>query len=289
MLILIGSLVGLGALILIARWVITLPAVVDFVATYPGVVRVANAPTGFPAWLNWQHFLNIMFLALIVRTALSIRSKKRPPFFFTRRNTGLIRTSNLPRRMSIHVWTHLSVDVLWVLNGILYIVLLFTTGQWLRIVPTSWDVLPNAASAALQYLALDWPTENAWVTYNSIQLLAYFVTVFVAAPIAILTGVRLSNAWPARESWIRAVPERPVRWVHNATLVYFLVFVVFHVFLVVSTGILRNLNMMFAGNDGEGWVGLILAFLALDLVMAVWMLLTPQVVSRIARLFGKVQ
>ena len=62
---------------------------------------------------------------------------------------------------------------------------LFVTGQWMRIVPTSWDVFPNAVSAALQYVSLDWPTENGWVNYNALQLLAYFTTVFIAAPLAI--------------------------------------------------------------------------------------------------------
>ena len=76
--------------------------------------------------------------------------------------------------------------MLWLLNGLVFYVLLFATGQWRRVVPTSWDVLPNAASVALQYLSLDWPTENGWVAYNSLQILAYFVTIFIAAPLALV-------------------------------------------------------------------------------------------------------
>ena len=43
-------------------------------------------------------------------------------------------------------------------------------------------MFPNALSVVIQYLSLDWPTENGWVAYNGLQLFAYFVTVFVAAP-----------------------------------------------------------------------------------------------------------
>ena len=51
--------------------------------------------------------------------------------------------------------------------------------------PTSWDVFPNALSVLIQYLSLDWPAENGWVAYNGLQLIAYFVTVFIAAPLAL--------------------------------------------------------------------------------------------------------
>ena len=35
--------------------------------------------------------------------------------------------------------------------------LLFSTDQWKRLVPTSWEVFPNAVSTALQYLSLQLP------------------------------------------------------------------------------------------------------------------------------------
>jgi len=66
--------------------------------------------------------------------------------------------------------------------------LLFVTPQWRRLVPTSWAVFPNALSVLIQYLSLRWPTENGWVAYNGLQLIAYFITVFIAAPAALITG-----------------------------------------------------------------------------------------------------
>ena len=154
----------------------------DFIATYPGETHLPEGvPVGFPAWLGWQHFFNVFFMVLIVKTGWQVRTQKRPPASWTPKwQPG-------GRKISLTLWLHQSLDLLWVTNGVIFIVLLFVSGHWMRIIPTSWDVVPNAVSAALQYASLDWPTENGWINYNSLQLLAYFATVFIAAPLAIVT------------------------------------------------------------------------------------------------------
>lgn len=255
---------------------------------YPGVVVPdLNAPVGIPVWLNVTHFLNMLFLLLIIRTGLSIRSKKRPPAFWTPRRKIF---GQAPRRVGINVWLHNTVDILWVLNGVAYLVLLFTTGQWMRIVPTTWEVFPNAVAAALQYLTFTWPVENPWVSYNSLQILAYFGVVFVLAPLAILSGLRLSRAWPLDAPRLnRWVPEKPVRWIHNVVLFLFLAFIVVHIDLVLFTGAVHNLNVMFAASNGMSWLGTILFVVSLAVLAAVWLALTPAVQKRLASLTGKVQ
>ena len=170
LLVMLAIVIGGIALSVIAFVARTQPAVQEFLVRYPGVITPSpDAPTGIPVWLNVTHFLNILFLMLIIRTALSIRSKKRPPAFVTPRRGVL---GQPPRRIGINVWLHNTVDLLWMLNGVIYVVLLFTTGQWMRIVPTTWDVVPNAVSAAIQYLTFTWPVENPWVAYNSLQTLS---------------------------------------------------------------------------------------------------------------------
>ncbi len=257
-------------------------------ARYPGVAEpAAGTPVGIPVWLNVTHFLNILFLMLIIRTGLSIRSKKRPPAFWTPRRKLF---GQAPQRVGINVWLHNTVDVLWVLNGAVYLVLLFTTGQWLRVVPNSWDVFPHAASAALQYLTFTWPVENPWVNYNSLQVLAYFGVTFLLAPLAIFSGLRLSRAWPLKAPHLnRWVPEKPVRWIHNVVLVLFLAFIVVHVSLVLFTGAVRNLNVMFAANDGLSWLGTIIFVVSLAVLAGVWFALTPRVQKRLASLTGTVR
>jgi thiosulfate reductase cytochrome b subunit len=286
-----SAVIGFVILIVAAQWLRTFPVVENFVVQYPGTTDLpAGAPVGIPAWLGWQHFLNFFFLVMIVRTAWSIRSKKRPDAFWTRSNTGVIRTKGAPRRMGINVWLHLVVDALWVLNGIVLMTLLFATGQWMRIVPTSWEVLPNAVSALLQYASFEWPTSNGWVNYNSLQVLAYFTTVFLAAPIALATGIRLSTAWPVNALRLnRFFPEAPIRWIHNAVLFYFIIFTIVHVALVMATGALRNLNHMFAGNDGTSWLGAAIFAGSLLSVVIAWIVLRPGAVRWLASGSGTVR
>ena len=263
------------------------PAVQEFMAQYPGVVEpAAGAPVGIPVWVNVTHFLNTLFLLLIIRTGLSIRSKKRPPAFWTPRRKLF---GQAQRRMGINVWLHNTVDILWVLNGAVYLVLLFATGQWVRTVPTSWEVFPHALSALMQYLTFTWPAENPWVSYNALQVLAYFGVTFLLAPLAILSGLRLSRAWPLDAPRLnRWVPEKPVRWVHNVVLFLFLAFIVVHVDLVLFTGAVRNLNVMYAGNDGMSWLGTIIFVASLAVLAGVWFALTPGVQKRLASLTGTV-
>ena len=283
------ALISLTLIILIAQWMRTIPEVAIFISTYRGTTPLpADAPVGIPAWLGWQHFLNFFFLLFVIRTGWIIRSKKRPPAFWTPTKFRL--NKNKPaKRMGLYHWFHIQMDFLWVLNGVVFIVMIFVTGQWVRIVPTSWDVFPNAASAALQYASLRWPMENAWVNYNSLQVLAYFVTVFIAAPIASKTGLRLSPIWP-QEGWMhRIFPETLARRLHVILLFYFFIFIVAHVTLVFTTGALRNLNMMFAANDGTSWLGAGMFGLSVVVMVVGWFLMRPSILKPVASFSGKVQ
>jgi thiosulfate reductase cytochrome b subunit len=276
--------------VFVARWLREQQFMIDFMADYPGSSELpAGAPVGLPAWLGWQHFLNGFFLVLIVRTGIVLRSKQRPTTFWTRDNTRFIRTTGAPRRMGIHLWLHLTVDALWMLNGIVYVVLLFATGQWVRIVPTRWDVVPNAISAGIQYVSLNWPTDNGWVNYNALQLLTYFATVFLAAPLAFVTGLRLSSAWSTR--WVRASAAFPEAWaraIHFPVMVYFIGFTVVHVTLVLATGALRNLNHIYAARDEVSWLGFSIFAVSIAVMIAGWIAVKPAVMKPIARLWGTV-
>uniref|UniRef100_UPI00262D7C3D cytochrome b/b6 domain-containing protein n=1 Tax=Microbacterium sp. TaxID=51671 RepID=UPI00262D7C3D len=208
--------------------------------------------------------------------------ERRPSVFWAPRNK--------PKgKVSLTIWFHQSLDLLWIVNGFIVVVLLFVTGQWMRLVPTSWEVFPNALSAALQYVSLDWPTENGWVNYNSLQQLAYFTTVFIAAPLAIITGVRMSGIWPKNAKALnKAYPVEWARKVHFPVMLYFVVFIVIHVILVLATGALRNLNHMYAATDADNWVGFWLFVLSLVVIAAAWVAARPLVLAPIARLFGTV-
>ncbi|HKP06341.1 MAG TPA: cytochrome b/b6 domain-containing protein, partial [Microbacterium sp.] len=285
-----GLLYAAGMAVLAVRWLLSTQWGVDFLAAYPGEYHLPEgAPVGIPAWLGWQHFFNVFLMVLIIRTGLQVRNDKRPSVFWSPRNNGR-------RKMSLSLWFHQSLDILWVVNGVIFVVLLFVTGQWMKIVPTSWEVFPNAISAGLQYVSLDWPTENGWVNYNSLQQLAYFATVFLAAPLAIATGVRMSHVWPKNATGLnKAYPVEWARAVHFPVMLYFVVFIAIHVFLVFATGALRNLNHMYAAQGStdpdayaDNWTGFWFFVASLVVIAAAWVAARPLVLAPIARLFGKV-
>ncbi|MGO4692457.1 cytochrome b/b6 domain-containing protein [Glaciibacter sp. 2TAF33] len=279
-----GWLIVLAALLVLGvRWFLDLDIMQDFLTTYPGEYQLpGGAPVGFPAWLGWQHFFNVFLMVLIIRSGLQVRSEKRPNAFWTPKNGSR-------GKISLTLWFHQSLDILWLVNGLAFVVLLFVTGQWMRIVPTSWDVFPNALSAALQYLSLDWPVENGWVNYNALQQLAYFTTVFIAAPLAAITGVRMSGLWPSRaKALTRAYPVEWARAVHFPVMLYFVLFIFVHVVLVISTGALRNLNHMYGGQDAGNWVGFWIFAGSLIVIAAGWAAARPLVLAPIAGLMGKV-
>ncbi len=44
----------------------------DFLARYPGMPASAEVDTGYPLWLRLQHFLNLLFMAFIIRSGIQI-------------------------------------------------------------------------------------------------------------------------------------------------------------------------------------------------------------------------
>lgn len=291
-----GGLVGLGSIFLVAalvvmgtRWFLNTETGADFIATYDGHPELPeSSPEGIPTWLAWQHFLNFFFMALIVKTGFAIRyERKAPAYWAPKKNPG--------QKISLTIWTHLILDLLWVINGGIFFILLFATGQWVRIVPTSLDIFPHAVSAGLQYASLDWPTENGWVHYNGLQLLMYFFTVFIVAPAAIATGLRMSHLWPGNPVLAKIYPVSIARKMHISIALYFLVFTVIHVLMVFATGALRNLNHMWAAQGDPdptayagNWTGFIFFVIGLVVTAATVVFARPMVLAPFARLFGKV-
>lgn len=284
------TIVVLALIVLAARGVRALPAMQSFMKDFPGASPLpTSTPVGFPAWLAWQHGLNVFFIMFIVRSGWLVRTTKRPDAYWTRNNKGLIRTPGSPVRISLNLWTHISFDTLWVLNGVAFYVLIFATGQWLRIVPTRWDIFPNAISAGIQYASLTWPVENGWVNYNALQVLSYFVVVFVAAPLALITGIRMSPGLAARFIPLAKVFPLPVaRKIHFPVMVFFVAFIIVHVTLVLATGALNNLNHMYAVSNDNGWAGFWIFAASVIVMIAGWLAAGPVVLRSIAGLSGKV-
>jgi len=321
--------IGLGVLMVAvaaAKGLRNTPSVQQFITDHPGTTASASAVAnaGFPAWVGWAHFFNLFLMIFIIRSGVQILSD-HPRLYWTRHSTpgrdwfriqkpvpkdplwtakkdsislpGNVGLPGIRHTIGLARWWHLGIDTLWLLNGLVFYVLLFATGQWRHVVPTSWQVFPNAASVLIQYLSLNWPTENGWVAYNGLQLIAYFLTVFVAAPLALITGLGMSPALSTRFKPISKVFSiQLARSLHFLVLCYFLVFIVIHVALVFTTGMLRNLNHIFAARDSGDWVGFGVFAAAMVVVVVGWVAATPftlrhpRVVQRVGyALIGPVQ
>ena len=272
--------------VLVARWFVGTPTGSSFIERYTGQQPLPEgAPVGLPAWLGWSHFFNMLFMALIIKTGMTVRHERKPEAYWAPR-------TNPKKKISLTLWLHLTIDVLWVTLGVAFYIVLFATGQWMRIVPTSWEVIPQAVSAGIQYLSLDWPTENPWVHYNALQELSYFAVVFLAAPLAILSGARMSEWWPKSWSFFSL---KAARAIHFPTMLFFVLFTVVHVFLVLTTGLRRNMNAMFAASGdvdpdvyGTSWTGVILFLVAAAVIAVVCRLARPALVAPVAQATGKV-
>jgi thiosulfate reductase cytochrome b subunit len=281
-----------------------LPAVQDFVLRYPGVPSSAHAVTsGFPIWLRALHFLNLFFMVFIIRAGVQILAD-HPRLYWKRDCTpgtewfrfqkevprdriwtakddsvtlpGWLGLPGIRHSIGLARWWHFSTTLLWMINGVVFYVLLFSTDQWLRIVPTTWAVFPNAASTALQYLSLTFPVDQSWTRYNGLQQLAYFATIFIAAPVSIVTGLMQSPAISNRLGWAgRALDRQRARSIHFLALWWFLLFIVAHVTLVFITDARANLNMMFAGVHDGSWSGFAVFVPAMALVALAWWWASP--------------
>jgi thiosulfate reductase cytochrome b subunit len=115
-----------------------------------------------------------------------------------------------------------------------------------------------------------------WTAYNALQVFAYFFTVFIAAPAALITGLGLS---PALSTRLRLVSTplsiQVARSLHFLIMVWFLVFIWLHVTLVLTTGARANLNHMFAARNDDSWVGFLMFAAAMLVVIIAWAAATP--------------
>lgn len=266
----------------------------NFAATNPCVLPESDV-FGFPAWLRSMHWFNLLLMAVLFRSGIQILAD-HPRLYRTVHSTpgrewlrfrgpvpedrvwtavddsmhltpmvglpGGRHTSGVARH-----WHFLSVP-LWVLLGVAFIVLLFTTGQWRQLVPTTTAIVPSSLTCAVTYSGLEIPPGDAVSGFNALQQLTYFAVVFIAAPLAILTGIAMSPALGHRFAWYERIfgNRQIARSLHFLVWCFIAIFFVIHVTLVLVTGLARNMNHMVLGTDGQSWWG---AIIGLGIVAAV--------------------
>ncbi|HWK67856.1 MAG TPA: molybdopterin-dependent oxidoreductase [Xanthobacteraceae bacterium] len=281
-----------------------LSGVAAFIQAHPGIAQSApSVDSGFPWWLQLQHFLNMLFMLFIIRAGLQILAD-HPRLYWGRDCTpgsdwfrfqvpvpaGRLWTAKddsvtLPKWLGIpglrHTlglarWWHFSVNLLWLANGVAFYALLFSTDQWRRLVPLNWDVFPAALSTAIQYASLNFPVDEGWTRYNGLQQLSYFITVFVAAPVSIATGLMQSPAISNALGWFgRLFNRQAMRSVHFLSFAWFVGFILTHGAMVFVTGLRQNTNHMFGGVNDASWSGFPFFLMAMAILAACWLAVSP--------------
>ena len=249
----------------------------------PGLVPILITPadpTGFPTWVNLSHWVNFFFLILIIRSGLSILvdhprlywnsgckpgsdwirftplKKPKDRFWTAKEDARYISPIlGLPGyRHTIGIaraWHFITVP-LFILNGVVFIILLFTTNQWLRLVPTSWKIIPDSWNLFVYYSTFHLPVEpNGFYHFNALQQFAYFGVVFILAPLAMFTGMAMSPAIENRFHWYPKLfgNRQSARSIHFLIMIAYVVFIIIHVALIAATGLVRNMNHIINGTD----------------------------------------
>ena len=137
---------ALLCLIALLKACASIPGVEAFIHQHPGIAQAApSVDSGFPWWLQLQHFLNMFFMLFIMRAGLQILAD-HPRLYWGRDCTpgtdwfrfqvpvpkGRVWTAKddsvtlptwlgipgLRHTLGLSRWWHFSVNLLWLINGV---------------------------------------------------------------------------------------------------------------------------------------------------------------------------
>lgn len=265
----------------------------------------------FPLWVQVTHWINAILMLFLIRAGIQILSDH--PKLYTNDDaidgsewikfgkkimpkdklwTSMDEAENVNSLIALpgghhnlgsgRRW-HFLAAFTWVINGLVYVALLFATGMWRDIVPTSWSIIPESMHTFITYATLHTPPASAFTPFDPLQQLTYFLVIFVMAPLQILTGLCMSPAFIGRFPWYAKLfgGRQMARSIHFVIMVLFVAFIVVHVALVVLVGFPSSIGSMTVGTDVSMSAGLLIFFgifaaLILLNVWATWYTLKDQ-------------
>jgi thiosulfate reductase cytochrome b subunit len=256
----------------------------------------------FPFWLRFAHFINLIFITLLIRSGIEILSALPKLYFnddakpgsewikFTRKKMSEDKLwTSLEEEESFSSWIalpghknlglgrhwHFFSMIFWFANGVAYYVLLFTSSEWTRLVPTSLDIFPQAIKDAMTYSTLHFPPPGD--PYNALQQLTYFGVVFLLGPFMIATGAAMSPAiaaqFPKYPKIFRG--RQTARSLHFLGLLAFILFIIVHIIMVTAERFPENMGNIVLGNGGKGTslsvaIGLFVLLVITVVIIHVW-------------------
>ena len=230
----------------------------------------------FPLWLRISHLINVIFIILIIRSGIEILSahpklylndksinetewvrftKKKMPkdrlWTSTDEEESFNSVVALPGHSHLGLgrhWHFFSI-IFWVANGIAYYILVFSTGVWQTLLPTSWSIFPAAIRTMLIYASGHLPPPGN--PFDPAQQLAYAGVVFIIGPALLITGALMSPSFTSRLPRIGGHGFRHrqlARSIHFVFMVFLVLFIIVHLSLVLIDRFPVNMaNIIYGG------------------------------------------
>ena len=236
-------------------------------------------PEFYPAWVVITHFLNLALMVMLFRSGIEVLSAfpklywhdDCPPgrqwLRLSKKNFGADSRKlwssldeeeswspviALPGRKNLGLgrhWHFMTIEF-WILTGVVYVATMFATGYWHYIVPTHWSIIPDSLKAVGTYLQFEFPAKIPGQPFEPAQKLAYFVVIFILAPLQILTGAAMSPSVLARFPRYGKLfgGKQGARSLHFLIMCAFAAFTVVHVFMVIIHGLPQGFAAIVLGN-----------------------------------------
>jgi methionine sulfoxide reductase catalytic subunit len=232
----------------------------------------------FPFWIRFAHFINIIFITMLIRSGIEILSSLPKLYWNDHAQPGnewikFTKKKDPPTTKDSNLWISLEEEedfsswlalpghknlglgrhwhffsaIFWGINGIAYCVLLFTSNEWDRLVPTSLDIIPQAIQTAFTYATFNFPPPGD--PYNPLQQLMYFGVVFLLGPFMILTGAAMSPSISARFPRYPKIfgGRQAARSLHFLGNLAFVLFIIIHLSMILIEHFPENIGHIILG------------------------------------------
>lgn len=236
-------------------------------------------PEFFPFWIVITHFLDIFFRLLLFRSGIEVLSafpklywhddcppgrewlrlsKKmygadsRRPWTSLDEEESWSPVVALPGKKNLGLGRHRHFMTIqfWILTGAVYLSLVFATGYWHYLIPSHWSLIPDSIKSIGTYLRVEIPAKIPGQPFEPAQKLAYFVVIFVLAPLQIATGAAMSPSLLARFPWYGKLfgGKQGARSLHFLGMCAFGAFIVVHVLMVIVHGVPKEFATIVLGD-----------------------------------------
>src|SRR3954453_21562858 len=148
---------------------------------------------GFPLWVRLTHWFHFLFIALLVRSGIEILAAHPKLYWkddclplqawlkFTRKRmpvdqlwTSADEEEDCPawlglpghHNLGLGRYRHFAAALGWLVTGVLFVVLMFATPKCGRLVPTSWEVFPEAWRLFQMYATFHLPDPPGAYNYD---------------------------------------------------------------------------------------------------------------------------